>query len=64
MTHEEEMRSLARGAVIALLAVIGALLLHLRSDDRSRDRRAGAVASKSAKSAKTPAPQVAETPQP
>jgi hypothetical protein len=64
MTHEEEMRSLARGAAIALLAVIGALILHLRSDDRTRDRRAGAVAAKSAKSAKPPAPQVAEVPQP
>ncbi len=60
MTHEEEMRSLARGAVIALLAVIGALVLHLRSDDRPRDRRA--VAAKSAKT--PPTPQVAEVPQP
>ena len=63
MTHEEEMRSLARGAAIALLAVIGALVLHLRSDDRPRDRRA--VAAKSAKTpAKMPAPHVAEAPQP
>lgn len=59
MTHEEEMRSLARGAVIALLAVIGALVLHLRADDRPRDRRAVAV-----KAAKKPAPQVSEAPQP
>src|SRR5439155_1068307 len=63
MTHEEEMRSLARGAAIALLAVIGALVLHLRSEDRPRGR-VGAVAAKSAKSAKTPTSQVAETPQP
>ena len=59
MSHEEEMRSLARGAAIALLAVIGALVLHLRSDNRPRDRRAVA-----AKSAKAPAPRVAEVPQP
>lgn len=59
MTHEEEMRSLARGAAIALLAVIGALVLHLRSDDRPRDRRAVAV-----KSAKKAPAQVAEVPQP
>jgi len=55
MTHEEEMRSLARGAVIALLAVVGALLLHLRAGDRPRDARAVAL-----KSAKKPSPQVAE----
>lgn len=59
MSHEEEMRSLARGAAIALLAVIGALILHLRSESRPRDRRAVA-----AKSAKAPAPHVAEAPQP
>lgn len=59
MTHEEEMRSLARGAVIAILAVIGALVLHLRAGDQPRDRRP--VAMKSAK--KQPA-QVAEAPQP
>ena len=59
MTHEEEMRSLARGAVIALLAVIGALVLHLRAGDKPRDPRAVAM-----KSAKKPAPQVAEAPQP
>jgi hypothetical protein len=59
MTHEEEMRSLARGVVIALLAVVGALLLHLRAENKSRDPRAVAL-----KSAKKPAPQVAEAPQP
>ncbi len=59
MTHEEEMRSLARGAVIALLAVIGALVLHLRAGDAPADRRAVAM-----KSAKKPAPHVAEVPQP
>jgi len=59
MSHEEEMRSLARGAAIALLAVIGALILHLRSDNRPGDRRALA-----AKSAKAPASKVAEAPQP
>jgi hypothetical protein len=59
MTHEEEMRSLARGAIIAILAVIGALVLHLRAGDQPQDRRA--VAMKSAK--KQPA-QVAEAPQP
>jgi hypothetical protein len=59
MTHEEEMRSLARGVVIALLAVIGALVLHLRAGDEPADHR-GAVAMK----AKKPAPQVAEVPQP
>ena len=59
MTEEEEMRSLARGAIIALLAVIGALVLHLRAGD---DPKGGAVAMKAAK--KT-APQVAaEVPQP
>ena len=59
MSHEEEMRSLARGAAIALLAVIGALILHLRSDSRQGDRRALA-----AKTAKVPAQKVAEAPQP
>ena len=59
MTHEEEMRSLARGAVIALLAVIGALVLHLRAGDRPRDARAMVM-----KAAKKPAPQLAEVPQP
>jgi hypothetical protein len=59
MSHEEEMRSLARGAAIALLAVIGALILHLRSDNRPGDRRALA-----AKTAKASAPRVAEAPQP
>jgi hypothetical protein len=59
MTHEEEMRSLARGAVIALLAVVGALLLHLRAEGKQRAPRAVAL-----KSAKKPAPQVAEAPQP
>ncbi|HYV65342.1 MAG TPA: hypothetical protein VE964_03805 [Myxococcales bacterium] len=58
MSHEEEMRSLARGAAIALLAVIGALILHLRSESRPGDRRALA-----AKSAKAPAARVAEAPQ-
>ncbi|MFL5312988.1 MAG: hypothetical protein ACJ79H_21345 [Myxococcales bacterium] len=59
MTHEEEMRSLARGAVIALLAVIGALVLHLRAGDKPRDPRAVAM-----KSAKEAAAQVGEVPQP
>jgi hypothetical protein len=60
MTEEEEMRSLARGAIIALLAVIGALVLHLRAGDDPSGR--GAVAMKAAKK---PAPQVAaEVPQP
>jgi hypothetical protein len=59
MTHEEEMRSLARGAVIALLAVIGALVLHLRAGDQPRDGRAVAL-----KSAKKAPQQVAEVPQP
>ena len=59
MTHEEEMRSLARGVVIALLAVVGALLLHLRAEHKPRDPRAVAL-----KAAKKPVPQVAEAPQP
>ena len=58
MTDEEEMRSLARGAIIALLAVIGALVLHLRAGDDPH--RALAM-----KGAKKPAPQAAaEFPEP
>jgi hypothetical protein len=60
MTHDEEMRSLARGALIALLAVIGALVFHLRAGDGPAERR-GAVAMKRAR---TPAPPVAQTPEP
>ena len=45
--------------MIALLAVIGALVLHLRAGDKPRDPRAVAL-----KSAKKSAPQVAEVPQP
>jgi len=58
MTEEEEMRSLARGAIIALLAVIGALVLHLRAgDDPNR--------TVAMKGAKRPAPQAAaDFPQP
>jgi hypothetical protein len=61
MTHEEEMRSLARGALIALLAVIAALVLHLRAGDEPPDYPR-AMAMKSAAKPEKPPPQVAEAP--
>jgi hypothetical protein len=61
MTDEEEMRSLARGAIIALLAVIGALVLHLRAGDDPKGGRS-AVAMKAAK--KSPPQVAADVPQP
>jgi hypothetical protein len=63
MTHEEEMSSLARGALIALLAVIGALVLHLRAGDEPPDYP-GAMAMKSATPPEKPATRLAEVPQP
>jgi len=63
MTHEEEMSSLARGALIAILAVLGALVLHLRAGDEPPDYPR-AMAMKSGAGPETSAPQLAEIPQP